>query len=193
MNILQIDESWLISLNDFIVGKNPFLDKVLIFFGVYFIYTLPVILVLLWFLVKKEQKALAFSFAGMLLSWFAITKSIIPAIWFRERPDLDLIGAKEIFFHRPDYSFPSDHATALFAITFGLYLFGFKKAANWFLIYSIIICFARVVIGVHFPLDIVAGALSGLIGAIIIDIFQKPLERIIWKPLIKLLKKIKLA
>jgi len=193
VNILGIDQNILVRLNEFFVGKNPFLDKVLIFFGIYFIYTLPVILVLLWFLVKKEQRALAFSFAGMLLSWFVITKSIVPAIWFRPRPDLDLIGAKEILFHRPDYSFPSDHATALFAITFGLYLFGFKKAANWFLVYSIIICFARVVIGVHFPLDIVAGALSGLISALIIDIFQKPLERIIWKPLIKLLKKIKLA
>ncbi|MFH1854798.1 MAG: phosphatase PAP2 family protein [bacterium] len=193
MNILGIDQNILAYLNEFFVGKNPFLDKVLVFFGVYFIYTLPVILVLLWFLVKKEQRALAFSFAGMLLSWFVITKSIIPAIWFRERPDLDLIGAKEIFFHRPDYSFPSDHATALFALTFGLYLFGYKKAANWFLLYSIIICLARVIIGVHFPLDIVAGIASGLIGALVVYILQKPLEKIIWKPMIKFLKKIKLA
>lgn len=193
MNILEIDQTILVRLNEFFVGKNPFLDKALVFLGVYLIYALPVILILLWFLVKREQKALGFSFAGALISWFVITKSIIPAIWFRPRPDLGLIGAKEIFFHRPDYSFPSDHATALFALTFGLYFFGYKKAANWFLLYSVIVCFARVVIGVHFPLDIVAGALCGLIGALIIDVFRKPLERTIWNPLIKLLKKIELA
>lgn len=193
MDILASDEKLLLWLNHVLIGRSDFFDKVMVFLGVYLIYALPVILLLLWFLVKKEQRALAFSFAGMLISWFVITKNIIPHLWFRPRPDLVVIGAKELIFRRPDYSFPSDHATALFGLTFGLYLFGYKKAANWFLLYAIIISIARVSLGVHFPLDIIGGLVSGLIGAIIIKIFEHPLEKVVWKPLIRFLKKFKLA
>jgi undecaprenyl-diphosphatase len=148
---------------------------------------------MLWFIVKKQQRALTFSFAGMLVSWFVITKMIVPHLWFRPRPDLAILGAKELLFHRPDYSFPSDHATALFALTFGLYYFGYKKAANWFLAYTLIICFARVTLGIHFPLDIIGGLVSAFIGTSLIKYFEKPLDKAIWQPLSKFLKKIKLA
>jgi undecaprenyl-diphosphatase len=193
MNILNIDQNLLLDLNKLFINRSPFLDKVFLFLGVYLIYALPVILVLLWFLVKKQQRALAFSFAGMLVSWFLITKLIVPHLWFRPRPDLAVIGAKELLFHRPDYSFPSDHATALFALTFGLYYFGYKKAANYLLAYSIIICIARISLGIHFPLDIIGGVASAFIGTSLIKLLEKPLDKIIWQPMIKLLKKIKFA
>ena len=193
MNILNIDQNVLVWLNHTFVGKSTFLDNIVLFLGVYLIYALPIVLLLLWFFVKKQQRALAFATAGMILSWFVITKEIVPNIWFRARPDLALIGAKELFFHRPDYSFPSDHATALFALTFGLYFFGYKKAANWFLVFSIIICLARVTLGIHFPLDILGGIVSALIGASIVKYFEKPLEKYVWLPMIKFLRKIRLA
>lgn len=193
MDILNVDQNLLLDLNNFFIGKGQLIDKAFIAIGVYFVYLLPVILLLLWFFVEKKQRALAFSFAGMLVSWFAITKMIVPNIWFRPRPDLSVIGAKELLFHRPDYSFPSDHATALFALTFGLYFFGFKKAANWFLAYAIIITFARVTLGIHFPLDIAGGIVSALIGVSIIKVFEKPLDKAIWQPMIKFLRKVRLA
>ncbi len=193
MNILSIDQSILVWLNESLVGKSTALDKIIIFLGVYLVYALPVVLLILWFAVKKEQRALAFSFAGMLISWFIITKNVVPAIWFRPRPDLAFIGAKELIFHRPDYSFPSDHATALFTLTFGLYFFGYKKAANWFLLFAVIICAARVTLGIHFPLDILGGAVSALLGIGLIKLFEKPLDKAVWKPMIKFLKKIRFA
>jgi undecaprenyl-diphosphatase len=193
VDILATDQNLLLRLNEFLIGRSELLDKVMVFLGVYLVYALPIILLYLWFVTKKEQRALAFSFAGLLLSWFVITKNIVPHIWFRPRPELNMIGAKELLFHRPDYSFPSDHATAMFALTFGLYFFGYKKAANWFLVYAIIISVARVSLGVHFPLDIVGGIISGLIGASIIKVLEKPLDKLVWKPMVKFLKKVRLA
>ncbi len=193
MDILQIDQNILMWLNQHFIGINPFLDKVILFAGVYLVYALPIVLLLMWFLIKPKQRALAFAFAGMLIGWFVITKTIVPQIWFRPRPDLALIGAKELLFHRPDYSFPSDHATALFSLTFGLYWFGYKKAANWFLFFSIIICAARVTLGIHFPLDIIGGVASAFIATTLIKLCEKPLDKYVWKPLIKFLKGIRLA
>jgi len=191
--VLNYDEKLLLWLNQALIGKSDLLDKVMIFLGVYLVYALPVILLLLWFLVKKQQRTLAFSFAGMLISWFFITKLIVPSIWFRPRPELNVLGAKELLFHRPDYSFPSDHATALFALTFGLCFFGYKKASSWFLVYALIITISRISLGVHFPLDIVGGIISGLIGASIVKLFERGLDKAVWKPMIKFLKKICLA
>ena len=193
MNTIQIDQEALVWLNHALVGRSAFLDKLIVFLGVYLIYALPVVLILLWFFVKKQQRTLAFSFFGTLISWLVITKSIVPHIWFRARPDFAAIGARELIFHRPDYSFPSDHATALFAITFGLYLFGYRKAANWFLLGSIVICIARVTLGIHFPLDIIGGIVSAAIGVALVKMLEGPLDKYIWRPFSRFLKTIYLT
>jgi undecaprenyl-diphosphatase len=193
VNILTIDQNLLLAINHLVVGKSAFEDSVVKFCAVYLVYTLPIGLVYLWIVFKKQREALFLSFLGTILTLFTVNKFIIPAIWLRPRPDLSAIGANELLFHRPDYSFPSDHATALFGIAFGLYIFGFKKAANWFLIIAIITAFARVAVGVHFPLDIVGGAVSGLVGVSIVYALKGHIVKYIYKPLLKILKKVRLA
>jgi len=193
VNILSVDQNILIWLNGFLVGKNPALDFVVKFLAAYLIYALPIVLIILWFVYPNKRKALFMSVLGGALAWFVITKSIVPHIWFRARPDLAILGAKEILFHRPDYSFPSDHATMLFGLTFGLYVFGWKKAGNWFLVFAILITLCRVAVGVHFPLDVIGGAISGLIGVGIVRVFEKFISKVIFDPLVTLLRKVRLA
>lgn len=194
MDILAIDQQVLVWLNNAILGKSAIADAVFVFFGVYFVYALPIIMLTLWFVYPKKRIPLALAFGACLISWLLITKLAVPnLIWFRPRPDLGLIGLKEVIFHRPSYSFPSDHATALFAITIGLYAFNWKKAGNWFLAYSVIILFARVAIGVHFPLDIIGGLISGALGVFLVYLSQDFWANKVIKPIIKVLKKIYLA
>ena len=193
MNILAADQQVLLWLNSLLVEKSTALAALVKFAGIYLIYGLPVILLVLWFLYPGHRKELFLSLVAALFSWLIITKSIVPAIWFRPRPDLNLIGAKELLFQRPDYSFPSDHATALFAFTFGLYAFGWRRAASWFLAYALLIVIARVALGIHFPLDIVAGAVSALIGIILVKLLSEQIIKYLYSPLIWLLQKVRLA
>lgn len=194
MDILAIDQQVLYWLNNAVLGKSTLIDSFFVFFGVYFIYTLPVIMLVLWFKYPARRVPLALAFGACLISWFLITKTLVPNfIWFRERPDLSLIGLKEVFFHRPSYSFPSDHASALFALTFGLYAYGWRKAGNWFLVYSLLILIPRVVIGVHFPLDILGGMFSALLGVGVVYLGRAWLAEKVIKPIEKILKKVRLA
>ncbi|NCN24918.1 phosphatase PAP2 family protein, partial [Candidatus Berkelbacteria bacterium] len=73
----------------------------------------------------------------------------------------ELIDLKEIVFHRPDYSFPSDHAMFVASVATMFWLYGYKKLSYWTGGIGILIVIMRVVVAVHYPLDIVAGLILG--------------------------------
>ena len=60
-----------------------------------------------------------------------------------------------------DPSFPSDHATAAFAIAFGI-LFVARRTGWLFLAWAALIGISRVLAGMHYPTDVLAGAVVGL-------------------------------
>ena len=62
------------------------------------------------------------------------------------------------------YSFASSHASISFAISlFFHFLFRRKHSWTWLLfIWAIIVAYSRIYLGVHFPGDIIAGALIGM-------------------------------
>jgi len=182
-----------LAINSFLVGKSAIFDSIIKFLAVYLIYALPIILLFLWFKYPKEREKTFLAVLGGVLAWLIITKLIVPHIWFRPRPDLMILGAKEILFYRPDYSFPSDHATMLFGLIFGLYFFGSKKAASWFLFYALLVVVARVAVGAHYPLDVLAGIVSGLIGATAVYFLRQPARRYIFKPFLAVAKFLHLA
>ncbi len=178
--------------------KSGFYDFVVILFAQYLIYLIPIILLAYWFWPNldslrktKERKNLLSAVLSGALAIFALNKIFI-SIFHRARPDLQLLHKQELFFHRSDFSFPSDHASLLFAITFYFYLSGEHKKGHTFLVLAIIVSIARISAGVHFPLDILGGVIVGLISAVIIKLLDRYLE-VVWEKLIVLLKKIKLA
>lgn len=58
-------------------------------------------------------------------------------------------------------SFPSGHAALFFAIA-GIMAFYEKRTRWFFLITAIIISIARIMVGIHYPVDILIGAVIGL-------------------------------
>ena len=67
-----------------------------------------------------------------------------------------------------DPSFPSDHATASAAIAAALLLHGMRRTGLWFLAAAIVVMVSRVYIGIHYASDVVGGAFTGLIAAMIV-------------------------
>jgi undecaprenyl-diphosphatase len=90
----------------------------------------------------------------------------ISGVWDRPRPfeahDVHLFVAPS-----PDPSFPSDHATAAFAIAVALLLR--SRRIGWVaLAMATVISLSRVAVGVHYPSDILAGALIGSLAALVL-------------------------
>lgn len=67
-----------------------------------------------------------------------------------------------------DFSFPSDHATATFAIAAAFLLHGLRRRGLGFLVAATVVTFSRVYLGTHYASDVVAGALTGIIAAVVV-------------------------
>src|SRR5207248_899603 len=97
----------------------------------------------------------------------------IHAAWDRPRPYETHPGLYHPHAHSTDASFPSDHASAAFGIAFGILLFD-AVAGSLFLAGAILIGVGRVIIGAHYPSDVLAGALIGLGTALIVVKLARP-------------------
>ena len=67
-----------------------------------------------------------------------------------------------------DYSFPSDHATATFAIAATFVLHGVRRLGLGFLAAALLIGFSRVYLGTHYVSDVLGGALTGVLAAVMV-------------------------
>jgi undecaprenyl-diphosphatase len=79
-----------------------------------------------------------------------------------------------------DYSFPSDHAVGAFALACGIWLYD-RTLGSVLLILAATLSLSRVVVGTHYPGDVLAGALIGAaVPAVLFAVpaTRRPLERL---------------
>jgi len=122
---------------------------------------------LIWFLLGvwvffREEKRDHWFYLPFLCT--ALIASVIPNVVLkplvaRLRP-VWLPGAYIVASTADPYSFPSGHATFSFAMA--AFLAGYERRWKWGLyILAALISFSRIYLGVHYPLDVIAGAGMG--------------------------------
>jgi undecaprenyl-diphosphatase len=81
-----------------------------------------------------------------------------------------------------DYSFPSDHATAAFAIAAAFLLHGKRGVGIAFLAAALFMIVSRVYVGTHYASDVLGGAVTGILAAVAVRVVYRAgtkLDRII--------------
>jgi undecaprenyl-diphosphatase len=133
--------------------------------------------VLLWLLARPgtERKwKLAASSALASAGLGLLVNRIIAAGWDRARPFAAHHVAHVWGARSTDASFPSDHSSAAFGIAFAVFFFD-RMVGSAFLAAAVLIAGGRVVVGEHYPLDVVAGLVVGLGAAIVVVRIARPL------------------
>ena len=96
-----------------------------------------------------------------------IIVQIIKKIYRRNRPYLDILDTKTFPNPLIDYSFPSGHTTSSFAIV-TVFVLNFPSISLILIPLAIIIGISRIYLGLHYPTDVVFGALLGLITSVMV-------------------------
>jgi undecaprenyl-diphosphatase len=105
---------------------------------------------------ERRIAAAAVASAGLAL----LAAQVLARVADRPRPFVTHPGGVHLFAaHAADPGFPSDHATAAFAIATAIVLRD-RRWGAFALLLAVLLAFARVAMGVHYPSDVLAGALS---------------------------------
>lgn len=118
---------------------------------------IPLLLGLLWpEIVWPLTATLVTGLAIERLSYYLLKNS-----FKRNRPPNVIPGFQSVITASDEFSFPSGHTSAAFLVATVLVLLLPLDVAGYLYAWSSLVALSRVVLGVHFPLDTVAGALLG--------------------------------
>ncbi len=173
--IRALDFRWLYSMYSFgkeyslIEGFYHFFAKygILLFF-LSFIY-------LIW---NKKINALICSFMAMGVA--GLSDLLIYILWKRPRPYIahaDTVTTDPTGHTVDVASFPSSHTYIAFAIAVSVYLYGHKKLGTFLMFIAVLVALSRIGEGLHYPSDVIGGALlgtaSGILSYILVNKWEK--------------------
>ena len=141
-----------------------------------------IVMAALWFLWFHKSSETTNNRKGIIITFISSLVAIIVGrgleltLPFRIRPAYN----PDIFFIRPyrfenfsigdTSSFPSDHAVLFFALATGIFLISKKGGILAYLYVFFMICLPRVYLGLHYPTDILAGAVIGVTITLIVSV-----------------------
>jgi len=141
------------------------LDWIGIFFADYLLYIVIAVILIILFL--KRSRLVAISIVISLFISRIVMTEPLKMIFHRARPYVVLGNVRKLVAENNDYgSLPSGHAAIFFAIAAAVFYFNRKLGIFAFVI-AALVGISRIYVGVHWPIDIVVGAILGIVSGII--------------------------
>lgn len=165
---------YLFELINNIAGKNIWLDKILVFLAsdLQYLVVLAVLVIFVLYMPaswldkeamasKKIRRMAWVSLFAAIVARFGVG-GIIKRLVNRPRPFANSqIIVHQLLDYSSKYSFPSGHALFFSALATVIFLIN-KKMGYWFIACAILISLTRIAVGIHYPSDILFGALIGI-------------------------------
>ena len=125
---------------------------------------------------KGNGRKMAFlGMLALLIAWF-FGNELLKSWFARPRPFLTLADVRLLVDKPGDFSFPSGHTTISFAPAVAFYRKD-KAIGVAALFLAGIIGFSRIYVGVHYPLDVVGGAVVGTGAGLLVSGFESMIDR----------------
>ena len=162
--LLQCDTQLFIFINS-LAGHSAVLDHFMKLVSQYGPLAFLLVFAALWFKGSSPQK----QFENRIFVMLAVLGTALAlaigtglgTLWFRPRP-CTVLAVTQLLPHAANASFPSNHAVGCFALAAAGLKYS-RKLGTPLLVLAALVAISRPYVGVHYPLDVLAGAALGWI------------------------------
>lgn len=180
----QIDQQLFLFLNGL---HSPFWDNIMYWISYKFTWIPLYLVTLIYFVYKQKIKAILTIVMAVAVIAFAdqISVNLFKNIFLRFRPchNLDIQNMIHLVNNHcgGQYGFVSSHAANAFGFAIFSALVIQKRNISLALIFwAILVSYSRIYLGVHYPADIIGGAVLGIISAyLVFFLYRKILTKFI--------------
>lgn len=123
-----------------------------------------IIIGIILLLYKPTRKIGAFYFLALFIN-FVVVNIFLKPLFQRVRP-CDIMAIELIVKRPKDFSFPSGHSSSAFAAATAIFMAN-KKIGLILILIAVVVGFSRLYLFVHYPSDVLFGALIGVLSAIL--------------------------
>jgi len=139
---------------------------------------------------ERERNQLAAPSAVMAMFAGNLFIKLLNLLFYRSRPFAT--HAIHLLFYRPsDSSFPSNATSVGFSMATAVWFFNRKAGLAMYVLASLL-GFSRIVGGVHYPIDVLAGALVGIAAGYVV-VKKLPVLQRLWRAIIRFMRRWVLA
>jgi undecaprenyl-diphosphatase len=159
--LLNVDGGALLFIQEYL--RNPFLNRIMIFITTLGDGGAVWIAATMALLIPKKTRKIGIMSALALLSSLLINNYLIKNLVQRPRPFVTFEELRIIIPTPSEYSFPSGHTASSFAAASVFYRHLPKKLGIPAIVLAGLIGASRLYVGVHYPTDVLAGIITGIL------------------------------
>ena len=164
------------ALNGPMRGHDPAADAAELY-NVWAIFAVVAVAAAAWFFARpggSPRSKLAAASAGASAGLALLANGVLAHLWYHARPFVDHPKQTVLLVHHgADNSFPSDHASVAFAVAFAV--LAFHRRLGLLLVAAAAgVGVDRIFVGVHYPVDVAASVLVGLVAALLVTTAGQP-------------------
>jgi len=152
-----------------LAGSLSWLNFGAIFFAEYAIFILALFMFVLWIMKHKMRRTLIAAFIAFIIA--ALVAKVAGHFFYHMQPFAELNDVFQLIPKKVGNAFPSDHTAAAFAVCVTLFLGHETKWRGLYIILAILVGFSRIWVGVHYPIDVLLGAIIGTVVACTVSPF----------------------
>lgn len=152
-------------IND--IGKQQtYLNPTLVFIAEYMVFFLAIAIIIFWF--TRIHKNRMMVICGTITFVLAeLIGKLVGKVHSNNQPFAELPNVNKLIEKAVNNSFPSDHTILFFSFCVTFWLFSKKLGYLW-VVLAFLVGISRIWVGVHYPADVIVGAIISIVAALIV-------------------------